>query len=204
MKKDTNLSEDEVIRDWTLSSSEKNLVGRINRNNRLWFAIQLFALKRYGRFLENPHELSIQVISYISKQLSLPLTFTIEKPSRKATYIEHRKLIFKHLRFSNFDDSASKALYSWTFDILTQGLLLIDQIYPQAEQFLIKNQVALPSSNQLRRFIGSLCRQHQNTLFEHIHSSLSQPFINFIDELLMVKEDDSLFNQLKEYPENSF
>ena len=55
MIKDKELSEDEIIRDWTLDESSKRLVERINKNHRLWFAVQLFAMKRYGRLLENPH-----------------------------------------------------------------------------------------------------------------------------------------------------
>lgn len=201
MIKDNEISEDEIVRDWTLDASSKKLVERVNKNHRVWFAVQLFAMKRYGRFLENPNELSSYVISYISKQLDLPLNFMIEKPARKATYIDHRKLIFEYLNFKNFDDFALESLNFWTTHTLNQGIMLLDHIYPQAEQFLITNKIALPSVNQLKRLLKSVCFEHQNTLFEKIYSHLSKDLIHYIDKLLEVDNNDSYFNQLKEYPE---
>lgn len=203
MSKNYDLSEDEIIRDWTIDTASKNLIDRINKNHRIWFAIQLFAMKRYGRFLENPNELSSQVISYISVQLGVTFTFKIEKPARKATYIDHRKLIFEFLNFRNFDDNSIKLLHSWTTDTLNKGITLLDHLYPQAEQFLITNQIALPSTNQLKRFLRSLCSQYHNTLFEQVYASLPKNLILYIDQLLLVEEVDSWFNQLKEYPEAS-
>lgn len=201
MIKDKELSEDEIIRDWTLDAPSKKLVERTNKNHRLWFAVQLFAMKRYGRLLENPHELSGQVINYISKQLNLPLSFIIEKPARKATYIDHRKLIFDHLNFKNFEDRAVESLTLWTTNRLNQGVMLLDHLYPQAEQFLVAHQIALPSASQLKRFLKSLCFQYQNTLFQKIYHSLPQNLIHSMDSLLEVEsEKESWFNQFKEYP----
>ncbi len=201
MKRDNELSEDEIIRDWTLDTTSKKLVDRINKNHRIWFSIQLFAMKRYGRFIENSTELPTPVISHLSKQLSLPLNFMIEKPTRKGTYIEHRKLIFEHLNFKNFDDLSLESLNRWAINMLNQGTILIDHLYPQAEQFLISNQTALPRENQLKRLLKSLCFQYQNTLFEKIHTCLPQDLISYIDKLLIVEENDSWFNQFKEYPD---
>ena len=83
------ISEDEIIRDWTFSTLDKQLLYKLNKNNRIWAGVQLCALRLYGRLLENPNEILGQVISYICRQLDLAPTINICKPQRKATYIEH-------------------------------------------------------------------------------------------------------------------
>lgn len=136
-------------------------------------------------------------------QLDLPLTHGIEKPTRKATYIEHRKLIFEHLNFSYFDENALELLRKWSGEKVSQGTLLADHLLPQAEQFLISNRIALPSIKQLKRFVNSLCSQYQEAIYERIYTRLSVDLIITIDQILTVDENekDSWFNQLKEYPE---
>ena len=136
-------------------------------------------------------------------QLDLPLSYGIEKPARKATYIEHRKLIFEHLNFSYFNENALALLKKWSGEKVTQGVILADHLLPQAEQFLISNRIALPSIKQLKRFVNSLCSQYHESLYEKIYTRLSVDLIIAIEQLLTVDESekDSWFNQLKEYPE---
>ncbi len=200
-----HLSEDEIIRDWKLDCLSKELVLKINKNHRLWFSVQLCSMKLYGRFLENPNELSNQVISYICKQLTLFPSITVRKPIRKATYIGHRKLIFEHLGFVSFSDQYHEMLKEWSIDKMDKGILLVEHLHPQAERFLISNHIALPSFKQLRRIIKSLSVQYQKTIFYNIYSRLSINLIHSIDKILTVtnEEANSLFNQLKEYPSSA-
>jgi hypothetical protein len=95
------ISEDEIIRDWTFSTLDKQLLYKLNKNNRIWAGVQLCALRLYGRLLENPNEILGQVISYICRQLDLAPTINICKPQRKATYIEHRHALSRWIFFAN-------------------------------------------------------------------------------------------------------
>jgi hypothetical protein len=72
--------------------------------------------------------------------LDLAPTINICKPQRKATYIEHRRLIFEHLQFSNFDPSAKAKLENWIIVKTQEGQILTEQLYNKAEQFLILNK----------------------------------------------------------------
>jgi TnpA family transposase len=195
-----SLSEDEVIRDWTLRPESKRLLLKVNKNHRLWLAIQLCAMQLYGRFIENPNTLCNQVTSYLCKQVDLPPTLIIERPRRKATFTEHRKLIFNHLGFTNFNKKAMAALQTWVKSKINAGILLIEQLYPQAEQFLLASRIALPSTKQLKRFIQSLCAQYQQVLFVEVYQGLKAELVQSIEEVLHVNENISWFEQFKEYP----
>lgn len=196
------LSDQEIIRDWTLTTTDKALVEQLNKASRIWMGVQLCAVRLYGRLLENPHELSSQVISYICRQLNLDPTIHIGKPTRKATYIEHRRLIFKHLQFSNFDSSARKMLEAWIIRKIQEGQILTEQLYDQAAQFLVISKIALPSSKELKRLISSLCNKYQQELFKKLYQSSGEKLKSSIDQILTLTLGNSstFFQKLKEYP----
>lgn len=196
------ISEDEVIRDWTFSTLDKQLLYKLNKNNRIWAGVQLCALRLYGRLLENPNEILGQVISYICKQLDIAPTINICKPQRKATYIEHRRLIFEHLQFSNFDPSAKEKLENWIIVKTQEGQILTEQLYNKAEQFLILNKIVLPSIKQLKRIISSICNKHQQQLFDKLYQNSNENLEKLINEVLTIpaEENISWFQKFKEYP----
>ena len=106
-------SDEEMVRDWTLSRRDCEVVNKYRKQYRLGFAIQLCAMRLYGRFLNQLHDLSPRVISYLSSQLDLPPTLTVEVPEREATVLEHRNNILKYLGFHRFDDKVEADLDRW-------------------------------------------------------------------------------------------
>ena len=196
------ISEDEIIRDWTFSTLDKQLLYKLNKNNRIWAGVQLCALRLYGRLLENPNEILGQVISYICRQLDLAPTINICKPQRKATYIEHRRLIFEHLQFSNFDPSAKAKLENWIIVKTQEGQILTEQLYNKAEQFLILNKIVLPSIKQLKRIISSICNKYQQQLFDKFYQNSNENLEKLINEVLTIPSEKNIswFQKFKEYP----
>ena len=91
------ITEDEIVRDWTLSSPDKMLIEKINNAYRLWVSIQICSLRLFGQFFSQPNDLESRIIAYIRKQLNLSMTGTVESPQRDATCTEYKKLIFEHL-----------------------------------------------------------------------------------------------------------
>ena len=75
-------SDEEMVRDWTLSRRDCQVVNKYRKQYRLGFAIQLCAMRLYGRFLNQLHDLSPRVISYLSSQLDLPPTLTVDVPEQ--------------------------------------------------------------------------------------------------------------------------
>jgi len=90
-------SDEEMVRDWTLSRRDGQMVNRYRKQYRLGLAIQLCAMRLYGRFLNQLNDLSPRVISYLSNQLELPPTLTVAVPEREATLLEHRNNILQYL-----------------------------------------------------------------------------------------------------------
>jgi hypothetical protein len=106
-------SDEEMARDWTLSEIDKEEVNRHGQGYRLFIAVQLCAVRLYGRFLSEAHDMSPRIIAYLNNQLGLPPTLTIQVPKRKATYTQYRKNILIHLGFQKFDESAQKQVQDW-------------------------------------------------------------------------------------------
>jgi len=103
-------SDEEMARDWTLSSQDKLIVSKYRRNSRLLFAIQLCAVRLYGRFLKDISHLSPRILNYLNKQLDLPPSLAIEVPDREATLSRQRKDILNHLGFKKYGKEAEERL----------------------------------------------------------------------------------------------
>ena len=108
-----DFSDEEMARDWTLSEIDKQEVGKYRKNPRLFIAIQLCAVRLYGRFLGEVNDLSPQIVNYLSSQLELPPSLTITVPDRDATFSEQRKNILGYLGFSKYDDGVQANLQEW-------------------------------------------------------------------------------------------
>ena len=198
------ISEEEINRDWSFSSKDRQLISTINRSNRLWFSIELSGFKLFGQFIENPNELSSSIIGYLCKQLEIPIVATVDLPYREATKTHHKKLIFEYLNFSKFSN-ALPVFKSWMKKKIDEGFILVDEIYPLAEQFLIQNRIMLPTKYKLKREINSICFQQQELIFNCIYKKIPKQIIPILDQVLEVIEDEqcSWFQKFKEYPGSS-
>lgn len=106
-------SDEEMARDWTLSGEDREELGTYRTTFRLFLAVQLCAVRLYGRFLNSVHDLSPRILNYLGSQLGLPPSLTIEVPDRKATYTEHRKNLLDYLGFQKFDEQGQAQLTTW-------------------------------------------------------------------------------------------
>jgi len=73
-----DLSDEEIAIDWTLSEADRLEIGQYRKNSRLFIAIQLCAVRLYGRFLAEANNLPPRIISYLNNQLDLPPSLTIK------------------------------------------------------------------------------------------------------------------------------
>ena len=194
-------SDEEVTRDWTLSEQDKQEISRYNSNYRLFIAIQLSAVRLYGRFLSDVNDLSPKVTSYICSQLSLQPSLNIETTHRRATQAEHRKNILDYLGFRRFDDVVQTQLQDWIKEQAEKGLMP-DTLFQQAESHLLNNQILLPGASVLERLISHVCSGVHAGIFDDIYQKLSPDLRLSIEQLLVVPEGEqrSHFYQLKEYP----
>jgi hypothetical protein len=138
-----DFSDEEMARAWTLSESDKQEIGKYRKNFRLFIAVQLCAIRLYGRFLSEVNDLSPHIVNYLNSQLSLPPSLAIHVPDREATYVEHRKNILDYLGFRKFDEETHARLELWLKEKADQGVLPED-LFHQAEKYLLADHVILP------------------------------------------------------------
>jgi hypothetical protein len=195
------VSEEVITRDWTLSEQDCAELGKYRPNFRLFVALQLCAVRRYGRFLPQVHALSPHIVHYVGQQLGLPPSLALDVPERKATYTDHRQQILTYLDFQKFDDTAHAQLTTWLHQQAQQGVLP-DALFPQAEQYLLANRLLLPGPSVLERLIISVCADVHAEVFEAMFQRLSPEVRQAIDHLLTVPDGEhrSAFASLKDYP----
>lgn len=194
-------SDEQMVRDWTLSEADKEVVNKYRKSTRVFIAIQLCSVRLYGRFLNQVHDLSPHIINYLGQQLALPPSLAIAVPERKATYTEHRHNILKHLGFQKFDEAAQTKLETWLEQQAHLGLLP-EALFLQTEHYLLAQRILLPGPSVLERFIIRICSTVHQQLFESVAQQLSPELRQSIDQLLKVSEGEqrSYFHQLKAYP----
>jgi len=196
-------SDEEMVCDWTLSKHDNHEINRYRKQYRLSIAIQLCAMRLYGRFLSQIQDLSPRIINYLSNQLKLQPTLTISLPDREATVLEHRKKILTYLGFHKFDSKVESDLDHWIEEQVNQGMLP-SELFKRAEHYLLLQRIVLPSPSTIERQIIRICGQaHAHAqLFEHVFNLMSPELRNAIDDFLQASEGNqrSYFNQLKEYP----
>lgn len=197
----TDFSDEEMARDWTLSEADKGEIGRYRRNSRLFLAVQLCAVRLYGRFLNNVNDLSPRIANYLSLQLELAPSLSIPTPEREATFSDQRKNILRHLGFTKYSEAAQTKLRKWLEQYARQGLLP-NELFLRAERYLLSERVTLPGPTVLERLIISVCADVHEQVFESLCDRLSPELRQSIDALLVVPPGDqrSPFYLLKAYP----
>lgn len=196
-----DLSDEEIAMDWTLSEADRLEIGQYRKNSRLFIAIQLCAVRLYGRFVAEANNLSPRIISYLNTQLGLPPSLTINTPGREATFSEQRKNILGYLGFSKYDDAIQAKLQTWLEKQAQQGGLP-DELFHRAEQHLLSEHVVLPGASVLERLVAQVCAETHEQLFDVLYKHLPTEVKYAIDRLLLphAGSQRSLFYLLKEYP----
>ena len=167
-----DFSDEEMTRDWTLSDMDKEEISNYRKIFRLHIAIQICAVRLYGRFLNQVHDLSPQIVNYLGQQLNLPPSLVVQTPEREATYLEQRQNVLKHLGFQRFDELSQKHLELWLEQKARLGLLP-DELFQQAEHHLLDQRILLPGPSVLERLIIHICSTVHQQLFESVSEQLS-------------------------------
>lgn len=194
-------SDEELVRDWTLTEGDKTELTRYRRAARLWMAAQLCAVRLYGRLIQPTSDISPRVLSYLSKQLELPPSLGIGLPDREATMLERRKNLLSYLGFGRFDEAERADLELWLTLQAQQGLLPAE-LFPAAEARLLARRILLLGPTVLERLIVRVCAEAHTSFFEALDTALPSDLRTALDDVLKIPEGQqhSTFQQLKTYP----
>ena len=196
-----NFSDEEMARDWTLSTRDLEEVSRYRKDARLYIAIQLCCVRLYGRFFQRVNDLSVRIINYLNTQLKLPSELTVNVNTRKATISTYRNNILIYLGFRKFDDLAEKQLIDWLLLKVKQGKLP-DELFVLSQEYLLSNRILLPGPSVLDKLVTHLSSQEHLEVFESVYQKLPTDIINAIEQILKLSEGEqrTFFFDLKQYP----
>lgn len=138
-----DFSDEEMARDWTLTTSDLLEIERYRARFRLFISLQVCAVRLYGRFIQDIGSVSPRIVSYLNNQLSLPPSLTVASPEREATLAEQRKNILTYLGFTRYDENIQSNLKLWLVKQAEKGFLP-DALFLRAEQYLLSSRVILP------------------------------------------------------------
>lgn len=197
-----DLSEDELVRDWTLSESDRVQVLRCRGDdNRRRFAIQLCALRRAGRFLEDFAGVPVRILNYISRQLGLAPALSLGLSDREATEVGYKQRLQEYLDYRSFDSASRANLEEYLRSQLALGMLP-EGLKQQAEDVLRLWRVIPPASSTLNRLVASIAATGRQEIFDRIATRLSEGQRQALNQIILIGDGDSqsplaLFN---EYP----
>lgn len=194
-------SDEGLVKDWNLSVRDLKILGSINLEYRLYVALQLCAMRLYGRFLLEINDVSPRVFNYVGRQLHLPPTLVVKKPERKSTRASHHEKILNYLDFTIFGKLEHANLSEWLKDQIKTGIL-IDDLLSKSESYLLEKKIRLPGHSILERVMAKISSDFYNELFEKTYAKISPELRKQIDLLLQVNEGEksSFFARLKKYP----
>ena len=138
-------TDEELARDWTLSSADKAEVLRCRTDrHRLSFAIQLCVLRTHGRFLPDYETVGVRITNHLCRQLDLPPVLFVNPPQREATDLEHEHRIRDYLGFRPFDQTVQDQLERSVQALAEQG-------HPVAEIFRATKDCSARGRSSCRR-----------------------------------------------------
>ncbi len=198
-----NPSDDELARDWSLSTLDYIEVSRCRgASNRLRFAIQLCVLRKYSRFLASYNLVPMRIVNHLCKLLEMPPTLNrLDEPERDTTEYQYQQRIREYLNYLDYDEKIEADLSAWLTERAIEGMLP-DDLYDKAEQTLKSWHVVLPARSTIERLVDSVSARAKEEFYQFISSRLSKKLKKQIDEMLTQTGPDGktkLFH-LKEYP----
>jgi TnpA family transposase len=195
-------TDDELAREWTLSSEDLAQVRQCRGDsNRIRFAVQLCVLRKYGRFLENYSKVTTRILNHFCRQLKLSPLLSLDDPERDATEYKHQQRIREYLHYCIFDDRIESELVDWLAERALEGVLA-QELFQRAEQVLKAWHVILPAPSTIERLVSSVSASAKEEFYEKISERLSKQFKKELDKLLKtsMSGDKSELFRLKEYP----
>ena len=195
-------SDEALARDWTLSAADKGEIQACRGDdNRLRFALQLWVLRLYGRFLTTYDAVPLRIVNHLGRQLGLPPMLLLDPMPRPATESEYQQRLRAYLGYQPFGPDIQTSLEQ-QLTCHAQDGMSGDQLLTQAQDLLRAWQVIPPARSTLERLVASIVARAQDTLFEAITAQLPPTLCQTIDRLLTVSEGahrSPLF-YLKAYP----
>src|SRR5664279_3754429 len=139
--------EDELARHWNLTPADLAEIANCRgADQKRRFALQLCALRGYGRFLDDYRHAPIKIVNHLSRQLGLPPVLFLDRSGREPTERVQAQRIRRHLGLSRFDKAAEARLREWLRKGALEGRTAAE-LLGRAEERLRAWQIMLPGTS---------------------------------------------------------
>ena len=176
---------------WSLTNEECRLLDNKTAHGRLGFVVLLKYFQNEGRFPEHFNNVPLAVLTYLAKQLNIPINHLDSYAFNHRMSQRDRKeiLAFLGIRRSTKQDRHELR------EVLNRELLpqapSITAIQEFALDWFRKSHIEPPAPEQLERFIRTTNREFEAQLLHQISTGLTQENKTQIDHLLNMPDDDN-------------
>ena len=185
----SSFSHDQIVQNARFSREDLAEISRRRRkNNRLGFAYQLAFVRLAHRFpTEAPFEIVVELLSFVSMQLNMPVDVIEAYKGRRQTIAEHHTAITLYLGLNRFGDMSTEPLEQYLF----QEASRIEQTGPllmQAKRFLREANILFPADDTLRRLIITQRQAARAHIYKRISNGIPPDLKQRLDDLLVAGE----------------
>ncbi len=179
---------DELIESWTLLPKEMELLGNKTGENRIGFALLLKFFSNVARFPLHPSEVPKTALTYIAKQVKVPVEKYADYDWQGRTIKYHRAQIRKFFNFREATVKDASDMVKW----LKQEVLPVEQRIEFLEELVYKRFRELciePSTpGRIDRLIRTALHQYETHYCADILSKLPSQALIQIDTFLDVED----------------
>lgn len=189
---------DELIESWTLLPKEMELLGNKTGENRIGFAVLLKFFSNVAQFPLHPSEVPETVVTYIAKQVKVPVEKYADYDWQGRTIKYHRAQIRKFLNFREATVKDASNMVKW----LKQEVLSVEQRIEFLEELVYKRFRELciePSTpGRIDRLIRTALHQYETHFCADLLSKLPSQALRQIDTFLDVEDSTDKATEAEE------
>jgi hypothetical protein len=181
-------SADDLARYFHLDDTDLALIAeKRGVHNRLGFALQLTTVRFLGTFLENPLEAPTAVLSFLSRQLAIPLPDSLGAYPEGRQRLLHATEIRIRYGYRDFADrDVGFRLARWLYGLCWTGAERPGLLFERATHWLLSYKVLLPGASVLERFVAKVRRRVEARLWRLLGQGITAEQKVQLDHLLSV------------------
>lgn len=172
----------ELADHWSLNFEELELLKTKPPRSHLPFCSQLKQYQYSGSFPESFSDIPEIPLDYLKGQLEVSNIEEYEWDSRTAK--RHRLEILEYLGIRKSMDKDREEYKEWLIEELIPKTSDIKDLLSRSDEWFLRHQLILPTKTILERLIRSAINTHEERIFEHITSELSDKCMEEMDTFL--------------------
>jgi len=171
-----------------------------NKASRLNMLIMMKCFQKFGYF-PTFKTIPNEIITYISKCIRIKFSSKNKYKTNPRSRVRHMMLIREFLNIKPFDSKSQKYIEEIIYKHAYKKDEIIDLINISIEE-LIKERVELPGYTTLSKICDSMRIRVYDDLYNEVFEKMKKEEIEFIDNLLEVENNYSVWNTIKQDSKN--